>query len=377
MNIAVILVGYNRPKSLARLYRSVVSAHNSNLVDIIFSIDKSPVQKEVLREIESFTNNENFLYVRALPERLGLREHILSCGDLVEDYDAVVVLEDDVVVSDSFVDYVVQAVRYVETDNSVAGISLYSPSVNEMSMLPFSPKRGGFDNYYLQSAQSWGQCWTREMWNGFRNWYAENCGKLEPDSDMPNRIYSWPDTSWKKYYMKYLVESGKTFFYPYDSLSSNYADVGQHNKMLTPHFQVPLVSGKREFKFGTIDEVPCYDVFFERAGCQFNGEYVCMDLYGTKTISQSNFLLTPKKLKAPIVQSFGLTYRPQEDNYLKRALGDDIFLYDLSAHSVFRMKEKTMFYKLAKYHTNLSWRHSLVFSLHFLLSRVFQKIKGK
>src|SRR5690606_21764571 len=129
------------------------------------------------------------------------------------------------------------------------------------------------------------------MWQDFRKWYDQWAVDLKSDTDMPCRIYSWPESSWKKYYMKYLVSTGKTFFYPYDSLSSNYSDVGQHNKVVTPHFQVPLISGKSEYRFGAMTDVPNYDVFYERSGFEYEGEALCLDLYGTRKVSTSRFLL--------------------------------------------------------------------------------------
>jgi hypothetical protein len=377
VKVAVVLVGYSRPKSLKRLFESVRLAYEFDCVDVIFSIDRSPAQSQVLSCVDSLIKDFGNCSVRAFNERLGLREHILACGDLIEDYDALIVLEDDIVVSDSFLRYVYAAIEFVKEDENIAGISLYAPAINEMSLLPFTPKRNGFDNFYLQSAQSWGQCWTKKMWSDFRAWYDANSGYLDESDDMPSRIYSWPKTSWKKYHMKYLAESGKTLFYPYDSLSSNYSDVGQHNKSLTPFFQVPLISGKKEFLFGARDEVPCYDIFFERTGFKYNDHPLCLDIYGTKKISKSRFILTPKKLDVPKLHSFGLTYRPQEDNYINLAPGDDLHLYDLGERPGLRMKEASVSFRLARYHTNLSWRHSLVYGLNTLKSRILHKLKGK
>jgi len=375
MNIAVIIVGFDRPKSLSRLFDNIKSCDDFDLVDIIFSIDKSSSQDNILKLVKSFIDNKENCFLRTFDQRLGLREHILSCGDMVENYDAVVVLEDDIVVSKCFLSYVFSALEFTKDDEGVAGISLYSPAINEMSLLPFSPKRTGFDNYYLQSAQSWGQCWSKRMWEDFRSWYSNNSSRLELDYDMPSRIYSWPETSWKKYYMKYLVEAKKTFFYPYDSLSSNYSDVGQHNKILTPYFQVPLISDKKLYNFGRIKEVPNYDIFFERLGLTFNGESLCTDLYGTKRVADSRFILTSKKIKGLKVKSYGLTYRPQEDNYLKNAEGNDVHLYDLKGLCDFEMYESKISFKLAKYHTNITWKHALLYSIITVVLKFLKKVK--
>lgn len=375
MKIAIVLVGFNRPLSIERLFLSVAEKNCEIEADLIISIDKSLNQDKVVSQVANIDWAYGRLIIRAFPERLGLRQHILLCGDLTTDYDAVVILEDDIVVSDSFLRYTKSAIEFIGQDDSVAGISLYSPSINEMAMLPFIPKRTGFDNYFLQSAQSWGQCWTRSMWQDFRAWYDNNNTPLVSSDDMPSRIYSWPETSWKKYFMKYLVDTERTFFYPYDSFSSNFSDVGQHNKFVTPHFQVPLITDKREFHFGTQSETACYDIFFERMGLSYKGQPLCMDLYGTRTLNNSRFLLTPKKLKIPKIESFGLTYRPQEENYLKSAPGDDIHIYELDDSQSLRVKQESTSFKMANYHINLDWRNALIYGATTLISRIFNKVK--
>ena len=375
MKLAVVLVGYNRPDSMKRLFDSVVRSSLIERVDLIVSLDKSDVQNAIFRIVSECDRGKSRVIFRLFEEKQGLRKHILSCGDLTDDYDAVVVLEDDIVVSECFLNFVFSVLDYVGDNEVIAGISLYSPAINEMCLLPFVPKPTGFDNFYLQSAQSWGQCWTRNMWRGFRRWYDSNSVILLDDSDMPSRIYSWPETSWKKYYMKYLVESGRTFLYPYHSFSTNYSDVGQHNKMVSPHFQVPLVSGKESFHFGALHEVPVYDVFFERKGLLFGSESICCDIYGTKRKSSSRFLLSSKVLDAPVVDSYGLTFRPHEDNYLRKSSGCDIFLYDLKGFDDVELKDNCFNFKLANYHSMLSWRHSLIYGLGTLMARITQRFK--
>jgi hypothetical protein len=375
-NVAVVLIGYNRPDSLERLFYSVLSDEKSGDVDIIISIDKSDCQQEVISHVREFAKDVKNLKVIARERRLGLREHVLSCGDLVFDYDAIVMLEDDIVVSPNFLDYTFSAIAFTQCNDDIAGISLYSPLINEMALLPFSPKKNGYDNFYLQSAQSWGQCWTRKMWKGFRDWYEENDNGLEPELDMPSRIYSWPETSWKKYFMKYLVKSGKTFFYPHESYASNCAEVGQHNKAINSFFQVPLVEGKTNFVFGGLDCCPQYDIFFERAGLMFDGEPVDLDLYGTKMSIKSDLFLSIKKIDAPVLQSFSLSYRPQEENFLRKSPGSDIFLYDVSGFKDFPLKKVNKSLRLANFHANMDWRLAALYSVNRFFLGILKKIRG-
>src|SRR3546814_9480545 len=113
-----------------------------------------------------------------------------------------------------------------------------------MADLPFQPMLSGSSVYCLQSAQSWGQCWTRRMWANFEAWYADYGGTLRHAPDMPERIYSWPESSWKKFAMKYLAETGKTWLYPYRSHTTNCSEVGTHNRKITAIYQVSLADRK-------------------------------------------------------------------------------------------------------------------------------------
>src|SRR5690554_3268032 len=104
---------------MKRLYESVARSSCVSKFDIVISIDYSEHQDKVRQVIEESVQVGNNIKFRCFSERQGLRKHILACGDLTEVYDAVVVLEDDIVVSDSFIEYVYSAIQYVDSDEGV------------------------------------------------------------------------------------------------------------------------------------------------------------------------------------------------------------------------------------------------------------------
>lgn len=101
-NIAIVTVAYNRVKSLSRLLNSLLCADIDN-APLIISIDKSNTN-----EVERYANDFIWPYgekkkkVITHKENLGLRKHILSIGQLLDYYDAVIVLEDDIIVAPGF-----------------------------------------------------------------------------------------------------------------------------------------------------------------------------------------------------------------------------------------------------------------------------------
>ncbi|NMD70181.1 hypothetical protein HHO41_07745 [Bacillus sp. DNRA2] len=94
-NIAIVVVAYNRVNSLSRLLTSLKRANYFGLhTPLIISIDKSQ-NKDVAICANNFEWPFGEKHVIEHPNRLGLRNHVLFCGNLSRDYDAVVVLEDD------------------------------------------------------------------------------------------------------------------------------------------------------------------------------------------------------------------------------------------------------------------------------------------
>ncbi len=336
MKIAVVAVGYNRPKSLSRILSSVsVADYEDDVVDLIISLDKGDRQAELVDLAKSIEWTHGEKRIRVFSERQGLRPHILQCGALTSEYDAVVVLEDDIAVSVGFYSYCKQMLEYYGNDDRIAGISLYKHRMCPGNGLIFDPAEGKYDVFFMQYAQSWGQCWTKNMWDGFYRWYQDNSGDIVADETFPAYIARWNKASWLKYYDKYVVETNKFYVYPYKSLSTNHTDVGEHALVAQPDFQVPLLTEPMDYRCVSLDEGIKYDIFFERLDicdkvlCEFNGKKI-LDLMGLKTnFEKGDYLISVQSLPYKVIKELKLQYRPIEDNLLKPFEGKGIFVYDL------------------------------------------------
>ena len=260
-NIAICVVAYNRSFSFRRLISSLSSARYDNPVDLYVSIDYSD-KGEGVRDLAAnyIWNNGKYTIIRH-SENLGLRKHILKCGDLLDDYDALIVLEDDVVVAPGFFLFAEQCVEKYYGNESIAGISLYSFMMNYHNHLPFWPLSSGSDVYMMQNAQSWGQVWMKKQWMEFKKWYEMNCIEFDEMPHLPVSICSWPKSSWLKYHTRYCIENKKYFVYPYVALSTNNNDPGTHVTTRNTLFQAPLFFGKKT-KYNLTPSV-FYDGFFE------------------------------------------------------------------------------------------------------------------
>ncbi len=337
LKFAVIVITFNRPASLYRLINSLAHAnYESQTVDLIISIDNSG-NEESAKVADEFAWNYGQKYVIKHPKRLGLREHVLSCGEFLHEYDAVAVFEDDLIASPSFFRYMHNAVHFYRNDEDVAGISLYSPHWSEFHSRPFTPMKGSHDAYFMQYAQSWGQIWLKKQWFAFKDWYLQNKDIDLAAPSLPSNVSNWPNSSWLKYHIKYCIERGKFFVYPYISLSTNFTEIGHHNNASTTTYQVPMVYGdSADFSFPRMSlngEGVFYDAYFERLFVgriiNISEEELCVDLYGKKdAILHTRYLLTMEKRDYKIVRSYGLRLRPHEMNAILGVPGESIFLYD-------------------------------------------------
>ena len=344
-SIAIVVIAYNREKSLERLLISLNCAYIDDDIPLIISIDKSD-NDEVARVADSCKWEHGKKEVILHKENLGLRKHVLGCGKYLDDYDAIIVLEDDLIVSNNFFIYASQAVEKYYDNKRIAGISLYSFGVNYQTFYPFTPQPSQYDSYFMKCAQSWGQVWMKDQWKEFEAWYVDHNGDEFDRVLLPTAICSWSAKSWLKYHTRYCIETNKYFIYPYQSLTSNCGETGTHLKFSSPVFQRPVACLERsyQYKFPELNEDSVrYDGFFEaeqvfRTLDLTEGD-LCIDLTKSKvSYGSKRYLLTTRRLCFKVIKSFGLSYTPIELNIINSCPGGMIFLYDTAVKDI-RPKE--------------------------------------
>jgi hypothetical protein len=384
-DFAVVAIGYNRTECLFRLLNSLNNAdYNGDTVPLIISIDNSGTDA-VYRIAEEFKWEHGEKIIRTYPERLGLRRHILTCGDICKDYKHIAVFEDDLYASDSFYHFAKQAVKFYDWDDRIAGIALYSHHWDQNSNRPFLPIGDQYDAYFMQYACSWGQVWSRSKWENFINWYNENDGDLLPAPDVPQNVTRWANNSWLKYHIKYCIETNRFFVYPRVALSTNFGDQGQHNYKTNNGYQVPLQSSyKRNYIFPSFNESGVkYDAFFELIDIgeklQINNDDVCVDLYGMKKNRvKRRYWLTMELADYKIVRSFDMSMRPHEMNVIENIDGNIIKLYDTSISTITKKAPPMNLEKLkVRYDIkNVSYKTLFKYSLMTIFERIKEKING-
>lgn len=338
-SFAIVVACYNRIEGIKRLLKSIEDVNYAGRKDItlILSVDNSGSDKVV-----NFANEYEWPHgekiVRTFEQRQGLRKHILQCGDYTENFEIVVILEDDIFVSESMYYYAYGAAEKYGEDDRVAGISLFGFQKNWLNWIyRFEPLKTEYDAYFLKIAQSWGQVWTKSKWQDFMTWYKQNI-EFSFDPNLPQYLFTWPDSSWLKYHDRYCIEKDKYFVYPYVSLTTNFSDAGTHNNRTINDHQVELQFGKCEYRFPDLcSDSVLYDEYMNPKGLEKNLNLadgsLCVDFYGTKPYTlweQADYLLTTQQIQNyQMVQSFALSLRPLEAAVIKHISGQGIYLYQI------------------------------------------------
>lgn len=303
----IVVIAYNRPLALNRVLKSLENAnyHGYSDINLIISIDGGGDNNLIINQVANqFNWNYGKKIIISHEMNLGLRNHGIFCGDLTEKYNHIIVLEEDCFVSRNFFDYSIQAVKFYHDDNRLAGISLYSYNYNESFGAFFRPVSDGYDTYFMQVPSSLGQIWTKNKWLYFKEYYKSNPQISDLDK-IPDKVKKWPESSWKKFFYKYMVDKDLYFVYPHIALSTNFGDAGTHFYYDTQFYQVPLEYYQvgKIYNFPLFDEsLNKYDAYFElKPECLIQKGVVidtdtCIDTYGSKPLNlfKNKYVLSSK-----------------------------------------------------------------------------------
>jgi hypothetical protein len=258
----IVIAAWNRPHSLQRLLTGLARGHYPAGTKLHISIDFFEYA-DVQDLATSFVWPHGEKVVEMHPQRLGLRQHILYCGGLTAQYGSILLLEDDLAVSPFAYAYAQQALAYFQENQDVAGISLYACGVAESCLQPFYPWMDAFDNWFLQLPSSWGAAFTGyamawRLRNGLSGSFLQHLPAL------PDYVSNLDRPKLEKAIHGLSHRHGPLFFLSAGcSLTTNFEDFGAHANT-QGLFQVPLLMGNREWKFGPLaDSLAVYDAHFE------------------------------------------------------------------------------------------------------------------
>lgn len=329
-SIAIVVITYNRLNSLKRLIDSLLRAKYDESVNLIISIDRSEIFEQVYDYASKILWSHGDVEIKVAEQRLGLKKHVMQCGELLNQYEHIVVLEDDLYVSPGFYQYTKEMISKYSNDENIAGISLYNYPRNQYANLPFTPQLDQYDIYFMKIASSWGQVWSRQKWDKFLEWY--NANPSIDELHIPEHIKLWGNKSWLKYHHAYCAAENKYFVYPRMALSTNFSEPGEHAS-LDSTYQVELLNDvKSNYRVPNFfDNTIRYDEFFENENIKeyISFEDVTIDLYGKK-YRHTRYVLTTKQLHKKIIETYALRMKPWELNVINNIDGEGVYLYDIT-----------------------------------------------
>jgi hypothetical protein len=305
IDLTIIVVGYNRPHALKILFDSLKKLDVNPLVKIhlVISVDSRGTSEvnQLVYEFEwPFGSKEVIIH----QEKKGLVKHFIWVGEQTKKYEHVLFLEDDLIVSPDMINFSLQAINFYKDDDRIAGISLYNTFYSLLGMR-FYQIQDGFDNYFLQHPY-WGNIWFKNKWNDF----SEYLKTYQERKDLlPIGVDTW-GKSFKKIFIQYLIETGKTMVIPRISFVSNNGIAGLHNDSNYSMLQVPIMYQTQvRYRFSTFDQsMAKYDAYEEI--------YVDVLKKMNPSLNKFDFEIDTKCVKKLISKPFVLTSIPNVKNPL-------------------------------------------------------------
>lgn len=332
---AIVIAAHDRPHELERLLVSVLAADIAPDTSLIISIDGGGRHQKAVRSVADSVEWPHGPFTVVEHAHLGLVDHFLACGDLTEQHDAVVLLEDDLIVGPAFHRWASAALTHCHDDDRIAGVSLAAPFFDGYRHLPFEPVLDGSDGLFAQVPWYDGMAWTTRMWRDFRT------HQVDPATPIHRAFASLAADEWFPDAVRYLVATNRHYLLPRNAHVTNSGAAGTHFSTNTNYFQVPLtLRTNTDWRLATFDEsLAIYDDHLELAPHvvqQLVPELAQMDLtidlLATRDLTQctTDFVLTTRQATTT-ERSWGASLHPLVANLVHSIDGADITLAARSA----------------------------------------------
>lgn len=230
MRVATILFTYNRSWHTEQVLKAL--SQNYTLPGKLFIFQDGIKRKEHEKEwkkVNLLINNVNFCPVEIIvsKENKGLSKSILSgINHVFQNYDAIIVLEDDCVPSRNFIGFMNQALNKYEDSKmvyNVTGFGYFDVS-----------ERNGYDAYFAGRTSSWGWGTWKDRWDEFFP-NPEDLKEITSDKEKSKQLSTWGNDlpemmknqlcglndSWAVYWALYVIKNKGLCLTPYDSLIEN------------------------------------------------------------------------------------------------------------------------------------------------------------
>lgn len=179
----IVVFAYNRADKLERLLYSLEKNKNTEKMDLYIFVDvpdkknrKDAVYNqeviEFLKKYKELSQDFKSIQIEVADRHKGLAKSIISgVTKIINEYGKVIVLEDDLEVSNDFLDYMQRGLSFYRADKRVWSLGGYTPEIK----FPPSYKK---DVYLLPRVESWGWGTWIDRWNR-TDWDAASYKKFK------------------------------------------------------------------------------------------------------------------------------------------------------------------------------------------------------
>jgi len=245
MTTALAIFGYNRPDHLRKCLEAV---SRNELIDTYIFLDGGYTR-------ETYNAADNFFYLvsvekqvlglHACSEHLGCAKNIYRGIDMIlTNYDSIIVVEDDIIVADNFIEYMLKGLGVYKDKQDVGSLTGYTLIKNKEI---YASKRGC----------AWGWATWKDRWESFNR-------NIEPldnwgDDILPilDRALKGTVDTWDAQFSLYHLVNNLKCIHPPESLVKNIGTDGSgtHQKKGLSKFDTDINNVEPLFKYPVeIDE---------------------------------------------------------------------------------------------------------------------------
>lgn len=163
----IVLFVYNRPKHTQDMIEALAKNNLAKESDVYIFSDNAKKEKDIenVRKVRTYIDSikqKNWfanVYIEKAEKNKGLAKSVINgVTRVINKYDKVIVLEDDLIPSKVFLEYMNKALDFYEKKESIWSISGYNIPIQ-------IPKNYKFDIYLGYRGCSWGWATWKDRWN--------------------------------------------------------------------------------------------------------------------------------------------------------------------------------------------------------------------
>lgn len=159
----ICIFAYDRPDRLENLFKSLIKSKLTKRSPLFIFIDGpkdnsySLPQQKCERVAKKFAKNFYSFDIRKSSLNNGLKKSVMSgVTDILNSFDSIIVLEDDLEVSRNFLEYMNVQIKLYKDNLKVGSISGFSTKVRS--------EKNEYDNYFVYRSTSWGWATWSDRW---------------------------------------------------------------------------------------------------------------------------------------------------------------------------------------------------------------------